>query len=75
MCVCAPAFVNFSRAILNFLNQLLKSQACPKRLASSYGTRLALQLPDALSLALAVVVVAILGALSARWSVTRNTRF
>lgn len=45
------------------------------RLASSYGTRLALQLPDALSLALAVVVVAILAALSARWSVTRNTRF
>ncbi|HWK62013.1 MAG TPA: ABC transporter permease [Eoetvoesiella sp.] len=45
------------------------------RLASSYGTQLALQLPDALSLALAVVVVAILGALAARWSVTRNTRF
>lgn len=45
------------------------------RLASSYGTRLALQLPDALSLTLAVVLVAILAALSARWSVTRNTRF
>jgi len=45
------------------------------RLAQSYGTQLTLQLPDPLSLALAVVVVAILGALSARWSVTRNTRF
>lgn len=45
------------------------------RLAASYGTQLALRLPDNLSLALAVVVVAILAALSARWSVTRNTRF
>ena len=45
------------------------------RLARSYGTDLALRLPDAFSLTLAVVVVAILGALSARWSVTRNTRF
>jgi len=45
------------------------------RLASSYGAQLSLQLPDALSLALASIVVAILGALSARWSVTRSTRF
>lgn len=45
------------------------------RLAQSYGTSLALRLPDPLDLALAVFVVAILGALSARWSVTRNTRF
>ncbi|HEY9281173.1 MAG TPA: ABC transporter permease [Eoetvoesiella sp.] len=45
------------------------------RLAKSYGTQLTLQLPDAVSLALSVVVVAILAALSARWSVTRNTRF
>src|SRR5690606_34426977 len=36
------------------------------RLASSYGTELSLQLPDSLSLVLAGVVVAILGALSAR---------
>lgn len=41
--------------------------------ASSYGTHIALQLPDAVSLALSVVMVAILAALSARWSVTRNT--
>ena len=45
------------------------------RLARSYGTDISLRMPDAVSLALAVVVVAILGALSARWSVTRNTRF
>ena len=45
------------------------------RLASSYGTELSLALPDPVSLVLAGVVVAILGALSARWSVTRNTRF
>lgn len=45
------------------------------RLAKSYGTQLSLQLPDAISLTLAVVLVAILAALSARWSVTRNTRF
>jgi Cell division protein len=45
------------------------------RLAQSYGTRLSLELPDTLSLVLAGIVVAILGALSARWSVTRNTRF
>jgi len=45
------------------------------RLAQSYGTRVTLHLPDGLSLALATAVVAILAALSARWSVTRNTRF
>lgn len=41
--------------------------------ATSYGTHIALQLPDPLSLALSVVMVSILAALSARWSVTRNT--
>ncbi|MDS1140320.1 ABC transporter permease [Pusillimonas sp. SM2304] len=45
------------------------------RLASQYGTQFSLQLPDPLSLLLAIVIVAILAALSARWSVTRNTRF
>ena len=44
------------------------------RLASSYGTQFVLQLPDPISLLLATGVVAILAALSARWSVTRNTR-
>lgn len=45
------------------------------RLAESYGAQLTLQLPDHTSLLLASIVIAILGALSARWSVTRNTRF
>lgn len=45
------------------------------RLASSYGTELTLRLPDAVSLLLAGMVVAILGSLSARWSVYRNTHF
>ncbi|NLY27863.1 MAG: ABC transporter permease [Alcaligenaceae bacterium] len=45
------------------------------RLGQSYGTHIQIQLPDALSLVLTTVVVAILAALSARWSVTRNTRF
>ncbi len=45
------------------------------RLASQYGASFALHLPDRLSLLMAIVVVAILAALSARWSVTRNTKF
>lgn len=45
------------------------------RVASSYGTQIALRLPDPVSLMLAGIMVAILAALSARWSVTRNTRF
>lgn len=45
------------------------------RLANTYGTQLTLHLPDTTSLGLALVVVAILAALSARWSVTRTTRF
>lgn len=45
------------------------------RLASSYGAQFVLHLPDGVSLLLSTVVIAILAALSARWSVTRNTRF
>lgn len=44
-------------------------------LARSYGAEFALRLPAASILLLAIVVAAALGALSARWSVTRNTRF
>jgi len=44
------------------------------RLAASYGTQLALHLPDGVSLLLSTIVIAILAALAARWSVTRNTR-
>ncbi|NYT85085.1 cell division protein FtsX [Pollutimonas harenae] len=45
------------------------------RLASQYGAQFSLHLPDPLSLSMSVALVAILAALSARWSVTRNTRF
>lgn len=45
------------------------------RLARSYGMEWSLHLPDAASLSLATLVVAILGAVAARLSVTRTTRF
>lgn len=61
--------IALSALALNPLNAALA------RLANSYGTQVVLRLPESLSLALAVAVVAILAALSARWSVTRNTRF
>lgn len=63
------AAIGFAALALTPLNTALA------RLASTYGTQLTLQLPDAPSLVLALVVVAILAALSARWSVTRTTRF
>lgn len=44
-------------------------------LARSYGAQFALRLPGAASLLCAVVAAGVLGALSARWSVTRSTRF
>lgn len=44
-------------------------------LAASYGTRIELVLPDGMGLVWSIVAVALLAALSARWSVTRNTRF
>jgi len=54
---------------------LLALNAALAHLAHSYGTQLALQLPGAQSLALAALVISVLGAASACWSVTRNTRF
>lgn len=54
---------------------LMPLNAALGRLAQSYGTSLTLRLPDSVDLTLAVLVVAILGALSARLSVMRNTRF
>src|SRR5690606_30770426 len=54
---------------------LIPLNAALIRLSKTYGTHFSLQLPDALSLSMSVAVVAILAALSARWSVTRNTRF
>ncbi|MNU01349.1 hypothetical protein D3C72_2447230 [compost metagenome] len=44
-------------------------------LARSYGAEFALHLPGASVLIGAVIASAALGALSARWSVTRSTRF
>jgi len=44
-------------------------------LARSYGANFALHLPGLPILAIAVVGTGILGALAARWSVTRSTRF
>lgn len=62
-------------AILAAWIALLPLNTAVDRLASSYGAQLSLQLPDAVSLLLASIVIAILGALAARWSVTRSTRF
>ncbi|AHV94132.1 cell division protein FtsX [Bordetella holmesii] len=45
------------------------------RLARSYSTEFALHLPEVPALAAAVIAAGVLGALSARWSVTRSTRF
>jgi cell division transport system permease protein len=44
-------------------------------LARIYDAEFALSLPPLWMLATAVVSVAVLGALSARWSVQRNTKF
>ena len=44
-------------------------------LARSYDAEFALHLPPATALGATVIGVAVLGALSARWSVSRNTRF
>lgn len=67
--ISSVAAIALSALALNPLNAALA------RLANSYGTQVVLHLPEGLSLLLAVILVAILAALSARWSVTRNTRF
>lgn len=54
---------------LNPLNQALLG------LAKSYGTEFSLNLPSAGVLLLCLIAAITLGAISARWSVTRNTRF
>ncbi len=58
-----------ARAALIPLNNALSS------LARSYDAEFALHLPPTSVLVLSVLAVAALGALSARWSVSRNTRF
>lgn len=61
--------IGIARAALIPLNDALAS------LARSYDAEFALSLPPLWMLATAVVSVAVLGALSARWSVQRNTKF
>lgn len=61
--------IGVARLALIPLNDALSS------LARSYDADFALALPSAPMLIIAVVAVAALGALSARWSVQRNTRF
>lgn len=61
--------IGVARLALIPLNQALSS------LARSYDSEFALALPAAPTLLTAVLGVAALGALSARWSVQRNTRF
>lgn len=61
--------IGVARLALIPLNEALSS------LARSYDADFALMLPSTTTLCLAVVAVAALGALSARWSVQRNTRF
>jgi len=58
-----------ARVALVPLNSALAS------LARSYDAEFALHLPPATALGATVIGVAVLGALSARWSVSRNTRF
>lgn len=61
--------IGVARLALIPLNNALSS------LARSYDADFALSLPPVAMLIVAVVAVAALGALSARWSVQRNTRF
>lgn len=61
--------IGVARLALIPLNNALSS------LARSYDADFALSLPPVTMLVIAVVAVAALGALSARWSVQRNTRF
>jgi len=67
--VAALAAIGLVAVVLDPLNAALAD------LARSYGTEFALRLPQWEWLGAFVVGVALLGALSARWSVTRNTRF
>ncbi|VFR36355.1 Cell division protein FtsX [plant metagenome] len=61
--------IGIAALALQPLNQALAT------LARSYGADIALHLPGPGVLVPAIVATALLGAVSARWSVTRNTRF
>ncbi len=67
--IAALISIGIARGALMPLNDALAS------LARSYDAEFALALPSIPVLCIAVVSVACLGALSARWSVERNTRF
>lgn len=58
-----------SRIILNPLNSALN------RLAISYDTQLALNLPNSGDLLVATLLIMVIAAMAARWSVTKNTPF
>lgn len=62
-------------AIVLAMLALLPLNDALARLANTYGTQFTVSLPDTPSLGLALVLVAILAAVAARWSVTRTTRF
>lgn len=61
--------LGIARLTLTLLNDALAT------LARTYDAEFALTLPSPAILGLSVLIVAALGALSARWSVQRNTRF
>ena len=67
--IAALISIGIARGALLSLNDALAS------LARSYDAEFALALPSIPVLCIAVLSVACLGALSARWSVERNTRF
>lgn len=67
--VAAVLAIGAASLTLHFLNLSLQA------LVASYGSQFYLHLPAIPELLTFVVVVGLLGAFSARWSVTRNTRF
>ncbi|MAL00891.1 MAG: hypothetical protein CL536_01890 [Alcaligenaceae bacterium] len=67
--IASIAAIIFAKLALVPMNENLAT------LASTYNAQLALSLPNTHHLLLAIFTVAVLAALSARWSVTRNTRF
>lgn len=61
--------LGLSAIVLNPLNSALN------RLAISYDTQLALRLPSAADLLVTTLLIMVIAAMAARWSVTRNSSF